>query len=186
MEEITTVYTRKSDKEIDAFSIPIIEQDLPIIGYRAWVIIAEHLSSLSTPEIWWSKKKKFRCTEHGVPGLADRCGLHALHSLEEIRALYTDPDFIYGQVKGWGRIINHEYGFRAEFLEILAFLQENDKKDKLSALSFVYGVPVFNQREIVVRGLEEGISKNTDSYRELRLQQFIIRIQMKYKNKTIA
>ena len=49
---------------------------------------------------------------HVVPGFACRCGLHATHVPDLLRR--TRDPAVLGTVALWGRVVEHEHGFRAE------------------------------------------------------------------------
>jgi hypothetical protein len=48
-----------------------------------------------------------------IPDVGCRCGLHAMHGREEIRR--TRDPAVAGTVALWGRIVEHEHGYRAEW-----------------------------------------------------------------------
>lgn len=50
---------------------------------------------------------------HAAPDLACTCGLHGTHSFEILRR--TKNPAVLGRVALWGRVVEHEYGFRAQF-----------------------------------------------------------------------
>jgi hypothetical protein len=50
---------------------------------------------------------------HGAPNVDCSCGLHATHDLEILR--HTRTPAVVGRVALWGRVIEHELGYRAEF-----------------------------------------------------------------------
>jgi hypothetical protein len=54
-----------------------------------------------------------RRQSHAVPGLECSCGIHATHTTDLLRRT-RDPS-VLGTVALWGRVAEHEYGWRAEF-----------------------------------------------------------------------
>jgi hypothetical protein len=65
----------------------------------------------ASPLLTWSRRP------HDAPDPACRCGIHGARSLEEIerpRPAYPPPTVV-GSVSLWGRVIEHERGWRAAF-----------------------------------------------------------------------
>jgi hypothetical protein len=54
-----------------------------------------------------------RGRRHRVPDVGCRCGLHALRDTGSLRR--TRDPAVVGTVALWGRIVEHEYGYRAEW-----------------------------------------------------------------------
>jgi hypothetical protein len=54
-----------------------------------------------------------RRRSHAVPGLDCTCGIHATHTIDILRRT-RDPS-VLGTVALWGRVAEHEHGWRAEF-----------------------------------------------------------------------
>jgi hypothetical protein len=50
---------------------------------------------------------------HAAPHVGCSCGLHATHEAEVLRRTRTPA--VLGRVALWGRVIEHDLGFRAEF-----------------------------------------------------------------------
>ncbi len=50
---------------------------------------------------------------HAAPNIDCSCGLHATHGADILRRTRTPA--VLGRVALWGRVIEHEHGFRAEF-----------------------------------------------------------------------
>lgn len=97
----------------------------PIMGWRAWVLSGSRRGDLvrllpigdrKTP---WPPREPARAgcawaRTHGeAPGVDCRCGLHATHRLEPLRRARSPA--VLGRVALWGRVIEHEHGFRAQF-----------------------------------------------------------------------
>lgn len=56
-------------------------------------------------------------SEHGLTGV------YAFKTLAELKADVGERapgGYCYGQVKLWGRIVEHEYGYRAEYARVLS------------------------------------------------------------------
>ena len=65
----------------------------------------------------WSPAEPTRATcrhrHHEVPDLDCRCGLHAMRGCDPLRR--TRDPAVVGTVALWGRVVEHEHGFRAEW-----------------------------------------------------------------------
>jgi len=66
---------------------------------------------------------------HNVPYLSCSCGIYALNSLEELarnvhNIVYGMQNIVGARVDLWGRIIEHETGYRAEYARISGFIRE--------------------------------------------------------------
>lgn len=88
-------------------------------------------------------------TEHAAPSSNCSCGIYA-SSLEHEHlkaATYTTVDFVAGRIALWGKVIQHERGFRAEHaypLELIVVSYEGDPQatESLARELGAYGVPV--------------------------------------------
>jgi hypothetical protein len=105
-----------------AVDAPVRSLVEPIIAWRAWTIAGSTDGSLvrllpiaGDHRPWPTRRPVLascaRRHGHVVPGLACTCGVHATRRLELLRRA-RDPGAI-GTVALWGRIVEHELGFRA-------------------------------------------------------------------------
>ena len=98
-----------------------------IIGWRAWRPgPSGSLLSLSRNEAWpVDRCLVARCghAKHEAPASGCTCGIYAFRS-----PLDTPPGLLVGQVKLWGRVIEHEHGYRAEFARPLTTNSEDVSK----------------------------------------------------------
>jgi len=98
----------------------------PIVAWRTWTLgrsrLAERplLLPIAGPGSPWVPREPARasCRRRGVhggvvPGARCRCGLHATDELEPLRRA-REPT-VLGRVALWGRVIEHEHGYRAEY-----------------------------------------------------------------------
>jgi hypothetical protein len=78
-------------------------------------------------------------------------GIHAFkrqHTIAEYRASYSvngDPPLVYGTVALWGRVIEHQEGYRAEFAYPQSLVVPAGTKDAQAlarALANTYGIDV--------------------------------------------
>ncbi len=103
----------------------------PIIGYRAWQWDRAGLHSLNG-ERWcpskpleatcrvcdfavWRRGHKAGQHSHSAPQLDCTCGIYASKSLEHLRRPGYERLLIYGQVLLWGVVVEHQYGWRAQY-----------------------------------------------------------------------
>lgn len=96
----------------------------PVIAWRAWALTGRRdgtglllrpVAGRSRPwkplEIAEAACKAARF--HAAPHVDCTCGLHATHDAETLRKARTPA--VLGRVALWGRVIEHELGYRAEF-----------------------------------------------------------------------
>lgn len=96
----------------------------PILAWRTWALTGHrdgaHLllrpvAGRSRPwkplEVAQAGCKHARL--HGAPHLDCTCGLYGAHDVDILRR--TRCPAVLGRVALWGRVIEHEYGYRAEF-----------------------------------------------------------------------
>lgn len=121
----------------------------PITAWRAWALTMEgseyRLKAIGQHSIWLPKKKlEASCakggTNHPAPHFSCECGVWCFKTLELLLPAlegYTVP--ILGNVSIWGRIIETDKGFRAQY----AYPKELWLLDKAhEQLGYIYGVPV--------------------------------------------
>lgn len=119
-----------------------------ITGWRAWTAKDGKLAALGQKTIWKPKKQmEAKCKsygskkEHDAPAFDCECGVWAFKSLEILTAaLASYKDIrVVGNVALWGRVIETENGWRAQY----AYPSELWLLDSsLERLGFAYGVPV--------------------------------------------
>jgi hypothetical protein len=106
----------------------------PVVGFRKWRIVRDHLTSPYIPLRWDGPVVRARCfpanrslmfgegwldEPHSAPHPRCKCGVYAWHHLPAFAAV-PDPDRAFGVVALWGRIEVHEDGMRAERAAIRA------------------------------------------------------------------
>jgi len=108
----------------------------PIVAWRTWTLLGSRdgdqvrLHPLFGRRQAWPPRYPARAScsrrgRHAVPGLDCTCGWYAMHDHEGLRRS-RDPA-VLGTVALWGRIVEHRFGFRAEFaypqrLRLVCFL----------------------------------------------------------------
>jgi hypothetical protein len=96
----------------------------PIVAWRAWALtghrdgaelllrpVAKRARTWRPREIVEASCRTSRW--HEAPDPSCTCGLHGTHGLEVLRK--TRCPAVLGRVALWGRVIEHEHGFRAQF-----------------------------------------------------------------------
>ena len=161
---------------IDSFSKPSSEQAVEnagirageIIAYRAWSVLNGKLRSMAAEFDWepngiplWHKwivsgeTKTMNCpaVPYKSPNGVDEemAGFHAFKSMRDVNYEYTpcdaDDAVVYGQVKLWGTVYEHQYGYRAEYakvhklMECRSLRQYHSVCEVLKSLREAYRVP---------------------------------------------
>ena len=96
----------------------------PVIAWRAWALTGHRDGTglLLRPVAGRSRPwKPLEASEaackaarfHAAPNIDCTCGLHGAHSPEILRKAKTPA--VLGRVALWGRVIEHEHGYRAQF-----------------------------------------------------------------------
>ncbi len=96
----------------------------PVIAWRAWALTGRpdgrkiRLRPVAGPRLPWPYREpaRARCKKghlHAAPAIDCTCGLHATHGTELLRRTKTPA--VLGRIALWGTIVEHEFGFRAEF-----------------------------------------------------------------------
>jgi hypothetical protein len=129
--------------------LPLEKSDLPIVGWRAWEsLYPGFLKSMNSKSLWPPMEKMVASTDGNN-------GLYAYKTEELLSDNYALGNifnrFVWGQVYLWGRVIEHEDGYRAEFgypkVLFYSFLLNYEGIER-------YGVP-FEKREVPVRKIDE-------------------------------
>lgn len=137
----------------------------PFVGYRAWGLQRVYPTGAVLTSFYdgatWTPRQRFEggCVESvpsqqmrymstykpdpfshcaSVPALGHTCGVYALKGDVQIGG---DTLYAVGEVYLWGRVIDAEYGYRAQYAypKKLAVVNGSDKV--AGALEFAYGVP---------------------------------------------
>jgi hypothetical protein len=104
--------------------------DEPIIGWRMWRVLdwrapSPHLGSMTYMggNHWPSGRAP--ASETGVPALSGTCGYHAHKTKEQVHLAFgytltevhrrTGLVYAWGEVYLWGKVVEHENGYRAQF-----------------------------------------------------------------------
>jgi hypothetical protein len=95
----------------------------PLTGWRTWTLAGSRdadgvrlLPIAGTGKPWPPRAEvRAECARrrgHGVPGDDCTCGIHATHTADPLRR--TRDPAVLGTVALWGRVLEHELGYRAE------------------------------------------------------------------------
>jgi hypothetical protein len=96
----------------------------PIVAWRAWALTGRRdgtellLRPVAKRARTWRPREVVEAScrtsrWHEAPDPACTCGLHGTHGLEVLRK--TKCPAVLGRVALWGRVIEHEHGYRAQF-----------------------------------------------------------------------
>ena len=96
----------------------------PIVAWRAWALTGHRdgtgllLRPVAKRARTWRPREVVEAScrtsrWHDAPDPACTCGLHGTHGLEVLRK--TKCPAVLGRVALWGRVVEHEHGYRAQF-----------------------------------------------------------------------
>ena len=113
--------TRSTSAVVD---LPAVVRSEPIVAWRAWALTGHRDGSglLLRPVARRARTWKPRtiveasCRAsrwHEAPDPACTCGLHGAHGIDVLRK--TRCPAVLGRVALWGRVIEHQHGYRARF-----------------------------------------------------------------------
>jgi hypothetical protein len=125
---------------------PIQIIETPVVGFRDWrVYAAGYLRSLVTSECW-APGATFtaHCEQPDCPHLDCVCGVHAFRDLSHLAS--RQGTHVTGAVALWGRIVEHELGFRAQHARPVA-LGEGYYAQRVAN---IYGLPVLARESLAV------------------------------------
>lgn len=101
------------NKPVESAGIKVGE----IIAYRIWLIKDGYLESYSAERIWAPEEKMSgKPSDNGMDGIwAFKDKGRAIKKMLE-----TSTSSVYGSVKLWGKVVEHELGYRAEYAKIIS------------------------------------------------------------------
>ncbi len=151
-------YPRGSDVVEQSLVVP--DLPAPIVGYRLWAA-SDHgllLSGAIDPRVWPTERPlEARCACCDTPpcppriddwcrhgGYGSGCGIYAFAEPEQAGGTIGYPGslgWVIGRVELWGRVFEHERGYRAQYACVSGVLRASGPEvvEKVAAL---YGVPV--------------------------------------------
>jgi hypothetical protein len=150
----------------------------PIVGWRQWKFMYPHfLANLGNDTIYVPREKiEAHCEQYSTPGtlvlrkdhseqqaphLTCMCGIYAYKEkprlLREIRNIYSGLRLVYGEINLWGKVIEHEDGYRAQFGYPKRLWCTPAIEPLAGWIGYVYGVPC----EVMPSGDDEEIKINS-------------------------
>jgi len=134
----------------------------PIVGWRQWNFMYPHfLANLGNDTIYVPREKiEARCeqystsgtlvlrkdhSEQQAPHLTCMCGIYAYKEkprlLHEIKNSCSGLRLVYGEINLWGKVIEHEDGYRAQFGYPKRLWCTPAIEPLAGWIGYVYGVP---------------------------------------------
>jgi hypothetical protein len=133
----------------------------PIVGWRQWNFMYPHfLANLGNDTIYVPREKiEARCeqystigtlvlpdhSEQQAPHLTCTCGIYAYKEkprlLREISDIHSGLRLVYGEINLWGKVIEHEVGYRAQFGYPKRLWCTPAIEPLAGWIGYVYGVP---------------------------------------------
>lgn len=114
-----------------------------IIGYRAWRVSEgswfrhspERLCSVFISSYIWDPDKPASgdVRTHGIYSFRD-----VVRSMDQCARVIGGSPFLFGKVKIWGEVVEHEWGYRSEFARIVSLDSGNLKL--LAKFRSIYGL----------------------------------------------
>lgn len=117
-----------------------------IIGWRMWNYYKGYLRSFSADRIWAPEERMTgEPSDNGSDGIwAFKEKNRALKKMLEGSYNNESVGTVYGSVKLWGKIVEHELGYRAECAKIVSledvYIQQGDKQQILKDLRKQYSL----------------------------------------------
>ena len=94
-----------------------------IIGYRVWRIERNKLTAITAAYVW-KRGANGPATEIMMGG-----GFYSLKKLSDaIEMVLQGP--VVGKIAMWGEVIEHEWGYRAEYARIIELIDIRDKQPR--------------------------------------------------------
>ena len=151
-------------------SVPVIPDYVsPIVGYRVWRLYATELESFDGKP--WLPDRAFtaRCrkTDHESPTDRCSCGVYAAKSYQSLRTIYSSvfiEALVHGEVYLWGKVVEHDLGYRAQFAYPKSFTLSPNGSPSLESL-IVYGADIFLPSNILLWTKGSGYTSAGIDYR---------------------
>lgn len=144
--------------------LQVQEREMPALGFRGFrVNPAERRTARGVERIWLLGSMSNRgllqagpllqaeCANRcdAVPGDHHECGLYALAYLSAVPGWGPHLDVcrccVITAVRGYGEVVEHQEGFRASEMEILAVLNRGEKDEQSEAIARQLGVPFLDR-----------------------------------------
>lgn len=177
----------------------------PIVGWRQWNFMYPHfLANLGNDTIYVPREKiEAHCEQYSTigtlvlrkdhseqaPHLTCMCGIYAYKEkprlLREIRNIYSGLRLVYGEINLWGKVIEHEDGYRAQFGYPKRLWCTPAIEPLAGWIGYVYGVPC----EVMPSGDDEEIKIKSPRWKPLKtiITKYAcgheLTIKVEYKNR---
>lgn len=119
-----------------------------VLGFRGWRVAPSGLlMSASADDGWIPGDNTATCPRgmHKAPQAGCGCGLYAHYELDSVPSSVNfggnAGGILVGAVAGWGRVILHPDGWRAELAKVIALFRQGPA-DALERSEALYGAPV--------------------------------------------
>lgn len=133
----------------------------PIVGWRGWRVLHPHFLVGGNLVYEPRRRHEARCGhDHMAPDIECTCGIYSFKSWDELgKQHYLNLD-ILGEVWLWGRVIEFQYGYRAQFSYPKKLYVGKHQTDSVMGIDvealayymgFLYGVPVEFNAQIASR-----------------------------------
>ena len=151
--------------------------DQPIVGFRRWGVRRRGLFSgifvagrfvpnpalsvvapRARPVAWPPGENRvakcFALRGHEAPHRDCNCGIAAYYALDAEPELPA-PEALWGAIVAWGRIVEHERGFRAQFARPVALLDTSDSDEqskpraRAAKAAERYEIPLLRRDELI-------------------------------------
>lgn len=107
-----------------ALGLPVVRDTEPVLAWRSWTLTGRRdgdgllLRPVTAGSRPWRPREVAQAScrlawSHEAPNVDCSCGLHATRDLDFLRR--TRCPAVIGRVALWGRVIEHEHGYRARF-----------------------------------------------------------------------
>src|SRR5882762_3300669 len=92
-----------------------------IRAYRAWRLGPDGLlRSMYMADYVWTPKDIEKAHDNHI---AIGYGFHAYKTMERVRGEYCGFGVVYGEVALWGEVVEHEWGYRAQYAKIIRIIE---------------------------------------------------------------
>lgn len=124
------------------------------VGFGAWSAV-QAAACLRFRTFLSGDLPDWRHDDEGVPGEHCICGLYACATIEHVmgEVSFCNEPAAYGEVDLWGRIVEHEWGYRAQYAKIVKLY---DTDPEIGAYAANYGVDVCEAPRALLRHIFNG------------------------------
>jgi hypothetical protein len=138
----------------------------PYVGFRHWHVVGDRLCSVGrhplvgvrcpsgsgpTGRVEWPIRQlaALPCADGPAPAFDCSCGIYATHKLHDPGSAWrSGPQYarhVVGAVALWGRVVEHEWGYRAQYARPVSLLEGFG----VETVADAYGIPVLSAEELL-------------------------------------